>query len=432
MEQGLVRKLLKGSSWLLFDRVFRIAVGFAVGVLVARHFGPEEFGQLSYVVATASVFGSLSSMGLDDIVPRDFAANTGNHPSLPDMQKTAFVLRVLGGVGAYILLLGVVYSVSGWSSLLVIATVFGLYFPLQAADVFEARLRVESRYASIAKTRSLANLASAVLKVLVVWLSLPLSFLAAAMTFEYAAAARSFHRAIVRGGFAAGGHFNGGYAKALLQRSWKVIFAGLIIMLQARVEYFMIEYFVGWNAVGQYAAAIKIFELFDVACIILATILLPEIARRDAPAGPALFEKAYAAGIMVYIFLLPCMLAAILLFPYVYGAKYEAAILVLPFLLLRPFFGMVNSIRNMMLVVDGRYGYAITSAIFGGLCSIAFGLALIPKFGLIGAAINTIVGLFSYTVLADLIFYRKSALALFLSYKRVGYIFYKIKGATSK
>ncbi len=430
MEHGVVRRLLKGSSWLLFDRVFRLAIGFAVGVLVARHFGPEEFGRLSYVVATASIFGSLSSLGIDDIVARDFTAAANKDVSLADMQKTALLLRVLGGFSAYILLLLIVFWVAGWSPLMTIAIVFGLYFPLQAADVFEARLRVESSYVSIATSRSLANLFSATLKVLVVWLNLPLAILAGAMTFEYVAVAERFWCAIRKGRLLdTGARFKWSYAKSLLHRSWKIMLAGLIIMLQARIEYFMVEQFIDWNAVGQYSAAVKIFELFDVVCIILAMVLLPEIVKKEVVASTVLLEKAYAAGLLVYVFLVPCMLGAIVLFPYVYGAKYEAAVAILPFLVLRPFFGMVNSIRNMMLVIDGSYGYSVVSALFGSLCALASGFFLVPAFGLAGAALNSVVGLFCYTVLADTIFYRKSAVALLGSYKQIGYVLHKIRGA---
>lgn len=430
MERDALRRLLSGSTWLLFDRIFRLAIGFAVGVLVARHFGPEQFGQLSYVVATASIFGSLSSVGLDDIVPRDFSAVGSARVSMADMQKTAFMLRFAGGACAYILLVGVVYWVSGWSPLLVITLIIGLYFPLQAADVFEARLRVESGYAAIAKSRSFANLVSSALKLVVVWLSLPLTFLAAAMTFEYAAVAGAFRRAVRSKGLVNNDAcFNWPYAQSLLHRSWKVMLAGLIIMMQARIEYFMLEHFVDWNAVGQYSAGIKIFELFDVVCIILASVLLPEIAKRHQSLPSGVFEKAYAAGVLVYASLIPCMLVAIWLFPYLYGEKYAAAVTVLPFLLLRPFFGMVNSIRNMMLVVEGKYSYSILSALFGSICALASGILLIPAFGLLGAALNSVAGLFFYTVLSDSLFFRKSANALFGSYKQFGYVVHKIRSA---
>lgn len=68
------RKLIQSSFFLLADRGFRLTISFVLGIFIARFYGPAEFGQLNYVLATASLFGSLSSLGLDDIVPRDMAA----------------------------------------------------------------------------------------------------------------------------------------------------------------------------------------------------------------------------------------------------------------------------------------------------------------------------------------------------------------------
>ncbi len=110
-------------------------LSFVIGVFIARFYGPAEFGQLNYVLATASVFGSLSSLGLDDIVPRDMAALNQEGLSRDDIEKTAFILRLFGGIAAYVLVLGLIFYESGASRLLLIACLLALYLPIQAGDV---------------------------------------------------------------------------------------------------------------------------------------------------------------------------------------------------------------------------------------------------------------------------------------------------------
>lgn len=408
---------------MMLDRVVRLIVGFGVGVLVARHFGPEDFGQLSYVVATASVFGALSSMGLDDIAPRELAAHRAGDYSADDIQKTAIYLRLIGGVSAYICLLIAVFVSSGWSLTFAIAAVFGLYFPLQATDVYEYRMRVVGQYGGVARTRIASSIASALAKLLVLFFSLPMAFLAAAMTLEYAFVALGLRKLIQTLNMPQTGRFSLACAKHLLHGSWKIILAGLIVMLQARVEYFLVEHYLGWSGVGQYAAAIKIFELFDMVCIVLANVLLPELASKNVRADNTLFQRAYVAGFFVYLGLLPVILFAVWLFPVLYGAKYEVAASILPFLIVRPLFGMCNTIRNMLIVLDQKYSYPITASLVGLGASVVFGAWLIPAYGLVGAAINTVLGLLFYTVVADMVFYRKSFYALIAAYKQCGFLY---------
>ena len=42
------RKYFANTSWLLGERVLRMAVSLFVGIYVARYLGPERYGLLSY------------------------------------------------------------------------------------------------------------------------------------------------------------------------------------------------------------------------------------------------------------------------------------------------------------------------------------------------------------------------------------------------
>ncbi|SVA56519.1 uncharacterized protein METZ01_LOCUS109373, partial [marine metagenome] len=42
------RKYFANTSWLLGERVLRMAISLFVGIYVARYLGPERYGLLSY------------------------------------------------------------------------------------------------------------------------------------------------------------------------------------------------------------------------------------------------------------------------------------------------------------------------------------------------------------------------------------------------
>lgn len=89
-------------------------MGFLVGVVIARHYGPAANGELAYVVATAAILGSLGSLGLDEIGPRDFAAGDLKVPKA-DIERTAVILRLLSGGLAYLLFLAFIFLKEGSS-----------------------------------------------------------------------------------------------------------------------------------------------------------------------------------------------------------------------------------------------------------------------------------------------------------------------------
>ncbi|BEI32931.1 flippase [Polynucleobacter sp. HIN5] len=406
------KRLLQSSFFLLADRGFRLVISFVLGVWIARFYGPEEFGQLNYVLATASIFGSLSSMGLDDIVPRDMAAFKQKGISRDDIEKTAFILRLIGGTAAYLLVLGLIFYESGASRLFLIACLLALYLPIQAGDVYEYRLRVEDEFSKIALSRSMAAILANLLKAVVLVFTLPIGYIAAAMTSEFLMTTTFFKLILKKKGFLSGS-FRIEYAKSALLRSWKMIFAGLLITFQVRVEFFLIKEFLGWDDVGQYAAALKIYEIIDVVCVILVTVLMPKLASIMNSANEMAYRRrTYLIGFSIYGLLIPVMILLVIIFPYLYGPDYAAAAAVLPWLMLRPLFGMLGSIRNMFIVLEGNYWYPALSSACSLLVSALTGYLLIPTYGLYGAIGSSMLGLFTLTVLTDLVFYRKNSFAI--------------------
>ena len=415
------KKIIANSFFLLLDRGLRLVVSFAVGILVARFYGPEQFGQLNYVLATASLFGSLSSLGFDDIVPRDMAALDHGDISRADMQKTALLMRLLGGLLAFSLVLLLIYRESGITQIFWIALVLAPYLPIQATDIYEYRLRVEDQFSKIAFGRSLGSLAGSALKCLVIFLGLPITFLAAAMTSEYVITASAF-KFFIHSKAYIGGVFRLTYAKELIKRSWKIVLAGIIIMCQMRIEYFLVEKFLGWESVGQYSAALKIFEVIDVVCVILVTVLMPKLASMvNAENLQQYSRRTYLLGMMVFLLLVPAMIILTLIFPYAYGDQYAQAAVLLPWLFLRPFFSMLNSVRGMFLILQNNYWLPATCSSLGLVVSLIVGYELIPTYGLFGAVATTLSGMFALTILADLLFNRKNSIAFFTCYKEWHY-----------
>ena len=87
------RKYFTNTSWLLGERILRMAISLFVGIYVARYLGPERYGLLSYALSFVWLFSSLASFGLDDILVRELV-------KFPDQRQnligTVFWLKLFG------------------------------------------------------------------------------------------------------------------------------------------------------------------------------------------------------------------------------------------------------------------------------------------------------------------------------------------------
>lgn len=391
----------------MLDRFFRMGLGFVLSILIARHYGPEEWGMLSYVLASATLFGIVATGGMEEIILRDLSQ--ANHPqAVADIQKTTFILRLIyGGIAFFALVLFIALT-QGTDLLLWMAIIYGALFIFQASEIWEYRLRIEGQVSVVAKTHMVTSILSNVLKgICLVW-SLPLTYLTAAMSSEYLANLGALASYKARHWRQWVGQFDSAYAKKLLASSFLVMLSGFLMACQARSEFYLVDYFLGIEAVGIYAAAFKCMELFDILVVIFSMTLVPELAKRESADLQAFASRIYLLGFLFFGAMLIPFAVIYVLFPWLFGAQYEAGQALLPWLAMKPLFLILGSIRSIFLVLEGRFRYVPVCASVGFIASLGFGSFLIPEFGLVGAAMTGVISLCISNLVMDAIFQRRN------------------------
>lgn len=422
--KNTVERMASASGWLIFDRSLRMGLGFVVSILVARHYGPTQWGILSYVLASATLFGSIATAGSEDLILRDLS-KTNSEQDIADIQKTVFILRLIFGGIAYAAFLILVAATQGFGLPLYVALAYGIIFVFQASEIWEYRLRIEHRIFVMAKTHILSSLLSNGLKILTLLLGWPLICIATAMSSESATNLGLLARYRARHWARWAGQFNQVYAKKLLKASLLVMLSGFLIAGQTRCEYYLIDHFMDLEAVGVYAVAFKSMELFDVLVVVFTMTLVPELAKRHTIELPILASRTYLLGFIFFLVMLVPIALIYGLFPWLYGEKYLAAQALIPWLALRPLFIILGSIRTIFLVMEGRLRYVPICA-FVGLCfSISLGWFLIPAWGLTGAVISGLISLLISNLVMDLFFQRQNINRMLAAYRQWPYALHR-------
>lgn len=411
--QNLVQRMALASSWHLFDRLIRLVAGFVVGILVARHYGPSQWGALNYVLASAILFGPIAAAGGENLIVRDLS-KSDSEQHCADIQKTAFIVRLCFGLLSYFGLVILVLITQGFGLPFYLAAVYGLVFVFQASEIWEYRLRIEHRLPVIAKTHILSSACSSVLKLTSILLGWPLICIAYSMATEYAMNLGLLARYRLRNWPGFIGKFQSQYARDLLRASSLVMLSGFLIACQSRSEFYLISHFMDLEALGLYAAAFKCIEVVDVLLLVFTMTVMPELAKRDHLEFPILKRRTYLLGIFFFILTLIPMALMYVIYPWIYGDKYLAAQDIIPWLALRPLFIVLGAIRGIFLVMEGRLYYMPLCAVVGLLTTLLAGSALIPLWGLQGAAISGLIGLVISNFVID-IFLRPQNIANILS-----------------
>jgi len=390
------RKYFANTSWLLGERVLRMAISLFVGIYVARYLGPESFGFLSYALSFVLLFSSLASFGLDDILVRELVRRPEHRNKL---LGTVFWLKVCGtGVMGIAITLVLQFKAEDLQIYWIIVIItFGYLF--QAANVvdFYFQSQVQSKFAVRAQVFQL--LVTSLFKIYLVWNQAELIWFAFALMLDQAVVAMFFllvyHWEIEWFPFFS---FRWKQAKILMRDAWPMIFAGMVVSVYMKIDQVMLKEMLDAKAVGIYAAAVKLCEAWYFVPGVAASSLFPaviEARKKSETLYDERIQKLY--DLMVWgsvAVAIPTSLLADWIILILYGADFQEAGDVLRIYIWAAVFVSLGIANSKWLVAENlqRYSFYITA--LGAVLNISCNLWLIPIYGIKGAVFATLISYF--------------------------------------
>jgi len=394
-----LRKILGNMSWLMVDRVVRMGMSLFVGVWIARYLGPAQFGSLNFAVAYIALFGSAATLGLEGIVVREVLHRPEDtHKTL----GTTLALRGSAGLlaaGVSIAVLCLIQPHDRQALLLV--SIYSVTLIFQAFDTIDAFFQSQVRSKITVWAKNGAFLVVAVIRVLLIYAKAPVWAFVTAMAGE-----------VMLGtvGLVLGYRLSGGKilswrssrkrAAELLQQSWPVIFSSMAIMVYMRLDMVMLKMMQGEFAVGLYAAATRISEVWYFIPMAIVSSVSPAIMR--AKDDPDLFygrlRKLFslmtlsACTIGTVVALLSGTIVRIL-----YSSSYRGAGPVLAVHVWASVFVFLGCAQSPWDITKNLLKLSMFRTALGAVINVAMNLYLIPRYSAMGAAIATVV---SYAISA--------------------------------
>lgn len=408
------RKYFVNTSWLFSEQILRIVAGLFVGIYVARYLGPERFGIFSYVLAFVALFTEAARLGLGGILIRNLA----NYPEKrDDYLGTAFWLQMIGAI----LALGVVAIAVQFTNndpktnfyIFIISS--GIIF--QSFEVVDSyfQSKVLSKYVSVCKIVQLVF--SSILKLYFVFIKADLSwfvilsaidqiFLAVALVFAY------WRQNI--GTFLS--HFKLDFVKIMLKDSWPLMISGFATILLLRIDQVMIKEMIGAEAVGQYAAAVKLSDAWFFVPMIITGSLFPAIINAKKTSEKlyySRFIKLYSlmAWISISIALVMTFFSNWLVLK-LYGASYSQAGQVLVILLWSGVFVFLGTVNKRWFLVENLQHLLLFRICLGAASNVFLNILMIPAYGIKGAALATLISYALTYYISNL--FNKESRALFV------------------
>lgn len=390
----MLRQALANSAWLFSDRLYRMCTAMVAGVLVARYLGPDRFGWLNFAAAAVALLTSFTEMGINTVVVRDLVQSPD---ALRELMGTGMLLRGAGAGLAFLvcLIVGLTGMVPERTEGPLIA-VFGLGLLFQVSDLFDLLLQASGAQRITAWIQTAANTVSTLVKLALIALAAPVVAFAAATVFETSLCALG--RLLV--GRTRGWHVTSWRprlrrARVLLGESWPLAVSGLAVYAQGYTDQLVVGSMLGGSDLGQYAAAMRLVNVFSFLPLVVQSVAAPEITRAKVAGEAVYMRRLHDLYRLMMVLFVGVAVPLALLGPEVvrllYGHAYLGACALLPWLALRLFFTNFGVARAIFIANDSLFRFALLTAVAGGITSIVLNLSLVPRWGIIGAIIASLL-----------------------------------------
>lgn len=400
-------KYVKNVFWLFSDRILRMVLGVFVSVWVARYLEPALFGKWNYALAYVAIFTAIANLGIDTIVVRTLV----KYPAKANIVLgSGFVLLVAGNILTFIacvLSAGLTEGLSAESFYVIVITSLGLLFNSYFIVEYWIQAKLQSKYTFWAQNISFAISNSFKLFLLIthaefqyfIWIS---AIEAATLFFSYFVIYKKKY------GVFSDWKFSVRMASMIFKNSWVLIITNMAIIIYMRIDQVMIGKLLGNADVGLYSAAVKIAELWYFVPVAIVTSLFPlilEIREQDRKKYLSSLQYLYSGltwlGIFVGIFF---GIFAKFIVELLYGSEYLGAALPLTISIWSGVFVAQGLARGKWLVAENLQRYSIWYVGSGAIVNIILNLLLIPRYGITGACVATLIAQGTVSIVAPIFF----------------------------
>lgn len=391
-DQQAFEKYFKNTGALFVGRVGSLAIKFIVAICVANYLLSAKNGVLNGGIAYIYFFSAIATLGLDQFIVKELH----QHPENSDtILGTSFWMKVIAG-SCCIPLIWVFYQIyppkgTPYHYILI----FSFIGIIQAFVVIESYFQSEVKSKYIMQVQISGNLVSAAIKLILIWTRQPLIWFVYAYTFDFLLiSVGDFLTYQHKGRSVFKWRFDGRLAKKLFRYSWPLMVSGIMVSLYMRIDAIMLQNMRGTKEAGAYATVSMMSEAWNFIPAVIVTSLFPAIlnARRD---DRERYKKRiqHLYDLMVYLSV-PVALVITFASPLIYKIlkpEYAYAAPVLSVHIWSGVFVFLGAASSQYLIAENYNTLTFVRTGFGAAVNIILNIFLIPKMGMMGAAIATLI-----------------------------------------
>lgn len=390
------QKYFRNTGWMFLGQATMIT-SLIINIWLARYLGPENFGNLNYVFAFVGIFGFLTNLGINDILIRNLVRNPDKRDEL---LGTAFWLMMLGGILSFTAITILAFQLEPSNMIRSLIILYATTALLSPVNVISAYFQATVQAKKNALAQIFGTLIVSVIKIFLIISGKGIIWLVAAFVLDYIIGTFLYLINYFKSGLKIKyWKFNYTMAKNFLKASYLLMLSLVTGYLLLKIDQVMVKFFLDESAVGIYAAAVKISEIWYFIPGIICGSLFPAIINAKKVSDSVYknrLRKLYIfLGTTATIIAIPITILAPWLIKLIFGIEYTLAAPILQIYVWSGV-GLFLSIGiNRFFMAEDNLKPIFYYSLIAVIINVSLNFILIPKVGLTGAAWATLI---SYSV----------------------------------
>ncbi len=384
----------KNTFWLSVSNFGGRLIRAIVVIYAARVLGTSEWGVFSYAISLAGFMSLFMDPGINAILTRNTAkASDGERRTV--FITAAGVKLILIIIGA-LLIIGIApffSTLPGAKALLPIVAFILACDTLR--DFFAALLRGQEKMEWDAYIQVVMNIAILIFGFVFIAISPTAHALAVGYAIGTFVGVTTAAAVVRRYFLQAKSFFSWKLVGPMLQSAWPFAVTGALGLLLTNTDILIVSWMKTASDVGIYSAAIRIIQVLYLVPTIIQFGTLPlfsRLANRDNEKFRLALERVVT---LIFMASIPLALGGAIfgtqIMSFVFGVSYASGGLAFKILMITMLVDFPAAvISNAIFAYDHQRSLIVSSAI-GGFLNVVLDVLLIPRFGITGSAVGTLI-----------------------------------------
>ena len=362
---------------------------FSIIVYLARTLLPSGFGKINFALIVISYFGLISNMGLSTLGVREIAKD---HNKLKKYIENIVSLRVILGIISYLFLLLFVFLLPKPLELKALILLYGL-------SIFSSALFIDWVFKGIERMEMVAFAriiqVGLYLVFIFLWIKGPeditkipiFHFLSLSLVILFLGSILKKENFVPK--------IDIKFWKKILKEAFPIGFSVVMVQIYYNIDIVILGFLRENEEVGWYSAAYRIVLFVLGFAFFFGESIYPslsQISRKNSH----ITKKFITATLKIVLLAgLPITTALFILGPniisYIYGANYYPSIITFQVLVWSILTVFCSIPFAYSLLAFGKQKYYMYSVSLGALLNIILNISLIPRYGIMGASVATII-----------------------------------------